>query len=155
MQVAGRAGRGEYDGMVIFQTYNPDLYVIKTAKEQNYISFYKNEIMRREIFDYPPFCQIIKIVVSSTDEVRAAVCSDEIAQKFKERIEKLGVSEYIEVNGSMKCIMSKINSEYRYQIVIKNKMNKKGQYLVSKFVQSIAAASDIKLIIDIDPVDII
>lgn len=155
MQVAGRAGRGEYDGRVIFQTYNPDLYAIKTAKEQNYISFYKNEIMRREIFDYPPFCQVIKIVVSSTDEVRAAVCSDEIAQKFKERIEKLGVSEYIEVNGSMKCIMSKINSEYRYQIVIKNKMSKKGQYLVSKFVQSIAAASDIKLIIDIDPIDII
>ena len=155
MQVAGRAGRGEYDGKVIFQTYNPELYAIKNAKEQNYLSFYKNEIMRRELFDYPPFCQVVKIVVSSTDEVRAAICSDEIAQKFAERIDSLGVSEYIELNGSMKCIMSKINSEYRYQIVIKNKMSKKGQYLISTFVKSIAAASDIKLTIDIDPVDII
>lgn len=155
MQVAGRAGRGKYLGRVIFQTYNPELYAIKDAKEQNYHGFYKNEIMRREMFDYPPFCQVIKIVISSTDEVRAAVCSDEIAHRFKEQIIKLGVSEYIEVNGSMKCIMSKINSEYRYQIVIKNKMNKKGQYLISTFTKSIAAASDIKLTIDIDPVDII
>lgn len=155
MQVAGRAGRGEYNGRVIFQTYNPELYAIRNAKEQNYISFYNNEISRREMFDYPPFCQIVKIVISSTDEVRAAICSDEIAQKFKESVDKLGISEYIEVNGSMKCIMSKINSEFRYQIVIKNKMSKKGQYFISKFVKGIAAASDIKLIIDIDPVDII
>lgn len=155
MQVAGRAGRGDFDGKVIFQTYNPELYVIKNAKEQNYLNFYKNEIMRREVFNYPPFCQVIKLVVSSTDDNRAAVCAGEIAEKFKERIDKLGVSEYIELNGSMKCIMSKINSEYRYQIVIKNKMNKKGQYLISAFIKSISAAKDIKLIIDIDPVDII
>lgn len=155
MQVAGRAGRGEFDGKVIFQTYNPQLYAIKNAKEQNYLNFYKNEIMRREIFSYPPFCQIIKIVISSTDEVRAALCADEISQKLKEQIEKLCISEYIEINGSMKCIMQKINSEYRYQIVIKNKMSKRGQYLISMFMKSIAAANDIKIIIDIDPVDII
>ena len=63
MQVAGRAGRGEFDGKVIFQTYNPDLYAIENAKSQNYLEFYENEINRREMFDYPPFCQIIKIVI--------------------------------------------------------------------------------------------
>lgn len=34
-------------------------------------------------------------------------------------------------------------------------MNKKGQYLISTFTKNIAAASDIKLTIDIDQVDII
>ena len=60
---------------------------------QLYFNFYKNEITRRETFDYPPFCQIIKIVISSSDEVRAAVCSDEISEKLKESISKLGLSE--------------------------------------------------------------
>ena len=155
MQVAGRAGRGEYDGRVIFQTYNPNLYAIENAKSQNYQSFYKNEIMRRETFDFPPFCQIIKILISSNDEARAAVCANEIAQMLKEQIIKLKLTEYIEVNGSMKCIMHKINSEYRYQIIIKNKMSKKGQYIISTFMKNTSAADDIKLIIDIDPVDII
>lgn len=155
MQVAGRAGRGEFDGKVIFQTYNPDLYAIENAKAQNYLEFYENEINRREMFDYPPFCQIIKIVISSINEDRAYKCAQEISERLKTQITKLGLSEYIEINGSMKCIMYKLNSEYRFQIIIKNKMNKKGQYIVSTFMKNISIADDIKMIIDIDPVDII
>ncbi len=155
MQVAGRAGRGEYNGKVIFQTYNPDLYAIENAKSQNYLSFYKNEIERRENYDYPPFCQIIKVVVSSHNEERAALCANEIANMLKEQVEKVALTEYIEIFGAMKCIMYKINTEYRYQIIIKNKMNKKGQYLISTLMKNTEAADDIKVIIDIDPVDII
>ena len=155
MQVAGRAGRGEYDGKVIFQTYNPDLYAIENAKSQNYLSFYQNEINRREMFDYPPFCQIIKIVISSANEERAEMCARGIAERLKSQIDKHSLSEYIEVNGAMKCIMHKLNSEYRFQIIIKNKMNKKGQYLISTFVKNTSVADDIKMIIDVDPVDII
>ena len=33
-QVAGRAGRSEREGKVIFQTFNEDNYAIKCAKEQ-------------------------------------------------------------------------------------------------------------------------
>ena len=55
----------------------------------------------------------------------------------------------------MKCIMYKINTEYRYQIIIKNKMGKKGQYIVSMFMKGLSVADDIKVITDIDPVDII
>ena len=155
MQVAGRAGRGEFDGKVIFQTYNPDLYAIENAKSQNYLEFYENEINRREMFDYPPFCQIIKIVISSINEDRAYKCAQEISERLKTQITKLGLSEYIEINGSMKCIMYKLNSEYRFQIIIKNKMNKKGQYIVSTLMKNTSIADDIKMIIDIDPVDII
>ncbi len=155
MQVAGRAGRGEFDGKVIFQTYNPDLYAIENAKSQNYLEFYENEINRREMFVYPPFCQIIKIVISSINEDRAYKCAQEISERLKTQITKLGLSEYIEINGSMKCIMYKLNSEYRFQIIIKNKMNKKGQYIVSTFIKNVSIAEDIKMIIDIDPVDII
>ena len=70
-------------------------------------------------------------------------------------IKKLSVSEYIEITSSMKCIMHKIKSEYRYQIIIKNKMGKKGQYLISTFIKNTSCAEDIKMIIDIDPVDIL
>lgn len=155
MQVAGRAGRGDVDGRVIFQTYNPDMYAIKNAKSQNYIEFYNNEIHRREMFDYPPFSQIIKIVISSNNEDRAKKCSEEIALNFQKQIKNLNLFEYIEINDSMPCIMHKINSEYRYQIIIKNKLNKKGQYIISTFFKKCSVSSDIKAVIDIDPVDVI
>ncbi len=154
MQAAGRAGRGEFNGRVIFQTYCPDLYPIINAKSQNYVEFYKNEISRREIFDYPPFCQIIKIVISSKNELKAEKCASEISLALNNLISKYNLTEYIEAKGALKCLMHKINNEYRFQIIIKNRINKKGQYIISTFVKSISVDNSIKMIIDIDPVDI-
>lgn len=64
-QVAGRAGRGDNPGEVYFQTYNPDFFGLETAKQQDYKSFYNTEIEAREDFDYPPFSQIIRVILSS------------------------------------------------------------------------------------------
>ena len=66
--------------------------------------------------------QIIKIVFSCNDEDRAFRCANEIADRLRAQIDKLNISEYLEVNGAMKCIMQKINAEYRFQIIIKNKI---------------------------------
>ena len=64
-QVAGRAGRGDFAGKVYFQTSNPDFYALKTAQEQNYENFYEEEIESRLEFDYPPYSQILRLVISS------------------------------------------------------------------------------------------
>ena len=155
MQVAGRAGRGEFDGKVIFQTYNPDMNAIQNAKSQNYLDFYNNEINRREMFNYPPFCQVIKIVFSSNDEDRVFKCAQAVWQELANQVEKHSLTEYLDISNATKCIMYKINSEYRYQIIIRNKMQKKGQYFISSFFKKCKVSDDIKMIIDIDPIDVI
>ena len=58
-QVAGRSGRGDKQGKVIFQTYNSENIFLKNAQEQNYEDFYENEIELRQLLDYPPFSKII------------------------------------------------------------------------------------------------
>src|SRR5699024_3291132 len=60
-QVAGRAGRGDCEGRVIIQTYNPDNYAIEYSKLQDYDLFYNTEIELRKQLKYPPFCDIILI----------------------------------------------------------------------------------------------
>lgn len=154
-QVAGRAGRGEFEGKVIFQTYNPDFYAITNAKNQDYLSFYSEEITSRSLFDYPPFSNIIKIVLSSKNNFRAEKSAQEIALRLNTMIDKYGISERIIVLGPSSCILEKINNEYRFQIIIKNKMDKKGHSFISSFFKKIKLPEDIKLIIDVDPVDIL
>jgi primosomal protein N' (replication factor Y) len=54
-QVAGRAGRGELGGRVLIQTYYPEHYALRHAKQQDYDGFYREEIRYRERMGYPPF----------------------------------------------------------------------------------------------------
>ena len=154
-QVAGRAGRGEYKGKVLFQTYNPDYYAFQTAKSQNYEKFFETEIKARQEFDYPPFSQIIRLILSSMNNFRAEKSAMEIAMRLTTMTEKFGFTEYLETLGPTPCIISKINGYYRFQILIKNKLSQKGHDFVSKFMNKITLPKDIKLAIDVDPLDIL
>ena len=154
-QVAGRAGRGEFAGKVLFQTYNPDFYALESAKSQNYGEFYTAEIAAREEFDYPPFSQIIRLILSSQNGFRAEKSAQEIAMRLSLMVEKFGISERIEVLGPTPCVIESINSQYRFQILIKNKMGEKGHQFVSSFMNKIIMPKDIRLAIDVDPLDIL
>lgn len=154
-QVAGRAGRGEYKGDVIFQTYNPDFYALESAKEQNYEKFYNTEIAAREEFDYPPFSQIIRVIFSCENNFRAEKSAMEIAMRLNTMTNKFGFSEYLSVLGPSPCVIERLNGLYRFQIIIKNKLHEKGHSFVSKFFDKITMPKDIRLAIDVDPIDIL
>ena len=154
-QVAGRAGRGEFTGRVFFQTYNPDYYALASAKSQNYNEFYMTEIAAREEFDYPPFSQMVRLIISSTNNFRAEKSAQEIAMRMCLMIDKYGISERLEVLGPTPCVIERINGYYRFQIIIKNKLEEKGHNFISSFLNKITMPKDIKLAIDVDPLDIL
>lgn len=154
-QVAGRAGRGEFTGRVYFQTYNPDYYALASAKSQNYNEFYSTEIAAREEFDYPPFSQMVRLIISSTNNFRAEKSAQEIAMRMCLMIDKYGISERLDVLGPTPCVIERINGYYRFQIILKNKLEGKGHHFISSFLNKITMPKDIKLAIDVDPLDIL
>ncbi len=154
-QVAGRSGRGEFSGSVIFQTYNPDFYALESAKQQNYGDFYQTEIQSREEFDYPPFSQVVRIILSSENNFRAEKSAQEITMRLNTIIDKQGISERLIVLGPSTCVIEKIKGMHRFQIIIKNKLEEKGHAFISKFINQITMPKDIKLTIDVDPIDIL
>lgn len=154
-QVAGRAGRGEVDGKVYFQTFNPEFYVLDNAKNQDYKTFYTSELEAREFFDYPPFSQIFVLIISAKEQWKAKQSTQIIAEKLREIIIKKEWTEYLNVLGPSPCIIERIRDEYRFQILIKNKLGEQGHRIMSKFFSQIILPEDIKLIIDVDPLDLL
>ena len=154
-QVAGRAGRGEFAGKVLFQTYNPEYYALESAKSQNYRNFYDKEIIAREEFDYPPFSQIIRFIISAENNFRAEKASQEIVMRLNIMCEKYALTEHLEVLGATPCVIERINGLYRFQILIKNKLANKGHQFISNFVKTIKMPKDIRFTTDIDPLDIL
>ena len=69
--------------------------------------------------------------------------------------EKFGFSEYLEVLGPTPSVIEKLNGFYRFQILIKNKLTQKGHDFISKFLNKIAVPKDIRLAVDVDPLDIL
>ena len=116
-QVAGRAGRGDKNGKVIIQTYNPDHYAIECAKEQDFKKFYQIESKIRKTLKYPPFCDIIVLDFSSLNKAEIQRDTKRIHQYLKNKIinEKFGVLLY----SPLPCPVEKINDRYRWRIIIK------------------------------------
>lgn len=154
-QVAGRAGRGDNPGEVYFQTYNPGFFGLETAKQQDYKSFYNTEIEAREDFDYPPFSQIIRVILSSKNQFRAEKSAQEIAMRLNDIVDKRQLTEPVAVLGPNPCVIERLQEYYRFQILIKNKLGEKGRRFILSFLAQIKLPDDIKLTVDVDPIDIL
>nr|WP_232217887.1 primosomal protein N' [Brochothrix campestris] len=116
-QVSGRAGRHHLIGEVIVQTFNPDHYSIQLAKYQNYIGFYNHEMQLRKLTGYPPYYLTTLVQVSSTDERKGEQTMAQIVQFLKREL-----GEQTILLGPTPAPIAKINNRYRYQCLIKYKI---------------------------------
>lgn len=151
-QVAGRAGRGEFSGNVIFQCYSPDIYAIACAQKQDYGCFYSLEIVERENYGYPPFSQLIRIVISSESYEETFTDSLTLANFLNENLGDL--SEKLEILGPSDCLIPKIQNRFRMQVLIKNLMSIRGQEMVSALLRTYQTAHS-RMIVDVDALNML
>lgn len=120
-QVAGRAGRGQKLGRVIFQTYNPDHYALHCAQNHDYGRFYEQEILNRREVGFPPFSELVKFGFSGLGESQVSAAAAELAMILKDRSKSLGDlhQQGVEILGPAPCVIPKIQDKYRWQILLK------------------------------------
>lgn len=119
-QVAGRAGRAEYPGRVIVQTYDPDHYGIRLSARQDYAAFYHQEADRRRRGLYPPYTVLARLLVSAREEERACQTARQLEAEFSGFLN--GPEGYIKDVVQMRALeapLKMIRNEYRYQVFIK------------------------------------
>jgi len=117
-QVAGRAGRSQLGGNVIFQSYQPEHYAIQKASKHDFSSFYQQEIEMRRKIDYPPFTRLIRLEFRSQKEDEAKDQSERMAEIIKHWI-AVGSYSQTEIIGPVPCFFHKIGGEFRWQIIIR------------------------------------
>lgn len=114
-QAAGRAGRGELPGNVVIQTYDPENYSIQAAANQDYESFYEEEMTYRSMAGYPPAGSLIAIHCACEDEERLALACGYL-KKFAA---KVGERCQVSVLGPTDEAVAKIQDFYRKVIYLK------------------------------------
>lgn len=148
-QVSGRAGRGDKKGKVIVQTYQPENYTFKMVEKTDYNGFYSEEISNRELLEYPPFSKTINIGISSKKEKELEIFVKEFF---------LGIEdENIEMYGPMKSLVYRVKDRFRYNIFIKG--SKKNISLfkrkLSKKLIDYKKSNDFRIVVDVDPINLI
>lgn len=66
-QVAGRAGRKSKRGKVIIQTGQPDQWIIQRVIQNDFVGMYRQELLERRNFSYPPFTKMIQFTLKHKD----------------------------------------------------------------------------------------
>ena len=135
VQTAGRAGRSEKEGEVVFQT-NIASNILDYAIEHSYEKFYKYELNRRKLIDYPPFCKISFITIKGYDEQK----TERVAKMIFDFISKK--QNDLSVLGPNKSLFYKINNEYKFNIAIRYQdENYKKLYPILKYINDYFAES--------------
>ena len=149
-QAAGRAGRGDKAGHVIFQAYDVENKVLQQAARQDYDSFAIDELKDREAFFYPPFAQMLKMTVWDKDEGQAFALAKKVTT-FLQAQQLEGKLNDILVLGPFPGLVAKVRDMYRFNILVKAKDMQpvKDALLDSEFREQR------NLFFDVDPVNII
>lgn len=145
-QVAGRSGRGVMKGEVIIQTVVPDHSTIQYAAKQDYSGFYEEEIQVRELFHYPPFLHMAKILFSGSDAKRTLETAQHIQDLFIRHLPK-----DFEINPVIPCGHAKIKDQFRFQFLLRAPHLYALHPALQKVQESYQLPRDIKMFIDVNP----
>lgn len=131
-QVIGRAGRAQDKGVAIIQTNSPNDRTILYASAQDYESFYKNEIQIRKAYEFPPFCDIAVLTLSSQAESEVISFSNKVMKSLTDTLTKDKIPAI--VYGPFDAPIYKLQGRYRKRIIIKCKLNKQIRGLFSSLL---------------------
>ncbi len=116
-QVAGRSGRAEEKGSVVLQTYSPENLTLRQAIKYDYIGFYNQEISIRKATGFPPYTDIVRVLVSGIDEESTLLTTKAIYQELCALYDKN--KEKFRFFGCMKAPLKRLQNKFRYQILMR------------------------------------
>ena len=143
-QTSGRAGRGDKPGSVVIQTYNPLNYAIIKSKAHDYVGFYNEEIQNRKALGYPPFREMIHMVVRHQNMETL----EAIANRIVSDLEVHKGDTDILINGPYEASIKKVRDMYRLAIMIRGTdLSNLKEYIYNSWIFTQEG-----LLIDVDPV---
>ncbi len=150
VQVSGRAGRRNAQGLVIIQTAHPDHPVFHYVIENDYQGMFRWLLGERKAFFYPPFSRIIKIIIRHKDEALVDNFANLLAASLRKFLGH-------RVLGPQYPPVKKVQNWYRKELLIKleptsrlSRIKKKITEITNE-VRKVENFYKLHVIFDVDP----
>ncbi len=140
-QLAGRSGR-DAPGRVLVQTFQPDARPIAYAARHDVARFLAEEVERRRALGYPPFCHLVRLVVSGPEREPVLRALEELRAGLPDA-ELLGPAPLLRLRG-----------RHRAQLVAKTERPRavaaRAAHLLSAAAPAMRRAG-LTAVVDVDP----
>ena len=83
-QVSGRAGRKGKRGLVILQTKNPDVPIIRQVVTNDYDAFYDALAVERQAFRYPPYYRLVYVYLKHRRDDLVTTAGIELGTRLRQ-----------------------------------------------------------------------
>ena len=145
-QVAGRAGRGSAPGHVLLQTYQPEHPVISAICSGNRDDFMASDMAGRRAAHMPPYGQLIAVIVEGEREsTLQKYCSDLSAAA--------PALTGAKIMGPIAAQIYQIRNWYRMRFLIAGPQNAALQPVVSRWLGKVKQPANIRVKIDVNPMN--
>ena len=152
-QVIGRAGRAR-DGIAVIQTYSPKNEIIRLACLQDYEKFYEGEIAIREELAYPPFCDMVSLILTSENEKVLFAATKKLSDSVKEKLAGAYSKYPFIAFGPHEADVYKLNDKYRMKMVLKCKLNHETRKLFHELLAEFSLEREVNLSVNLNPINL-
>jgi primosomal protein N' (replication factor Y) len=150
-QVAGRAGRGDVEGEVLVQAFTPFHPAIQYARRHDFNGFYEQEMEFRQQLKYPPITRIALLLLRGRNEEKVKFSADYLKRELAKRT--AGMADLI-IKGPAAAPLARTKTEYRFQIMLLTRQMSRLSLLLAELSATLALPEEVRMTVDIDPVDL-
>jgi primosomal protein N' (replication factor Y) len=126
---------------IYLQTFKPQSDIFQNFYLKKDDIFYQQELVERQELKYPPFSQLIKIIIQGANQVETKKEAEKVYRKLTEFSEYDKINIYI--NEPTPIYTNRVRGRWRYVIVIKNNF--------SSHIKSLLKLIPENCLIDVDP----
>ncbi len=153
VQVAGRTGRGERGGSVIVQSFSPEHPAIQAAVTHDYQDFALQELIVRAGHAYPPYAQMIRLIVRGSQPDQASVFARHLGDRLKDKASE--ETETVRVLGPAPCPLPKLRGQYSYHLQVQGAPGEGVRRVVRTATADLSPANNVQWTADVDPIDML
>jgi primosomal protein N' (replication factor Y) len=143
-QVAGRCGREEKTGKVYLQTYDPTHPVMEAVASWNKQKFIELELEDRRIHGMPPYGKLTSILISGRDNL-------ELLSFCRKMLNIAPVHEHLHIMGPVPAPLARLKNHFRWRFLLKYSKGFAVQNFIKIWLKNINIPSNIRVVVDIDP----
>ena len=145
-QLSGRAGRFEDNALVILQSFENNNKLVNALSNEDIFKFYEEELNFRKEAYLPPYSKLISFIISGNNKFTV----ERNSIMIKKLIPK---NDHLKIYGPVSAPISKIKSNFRSRILIKYSTKIRPQKLLKETVEKMKNFKNIKVEIDVDPIN--